>query len=142
MNSTPTHGADPASSIQHRVVSDKIEQDTSKPSKSNLPKALTKRIEAVKEDFSLSFSMIGSLVSAPFHMAFSTPKSKFEIAENVLWTCLLPATVPSALGGALVMLPITLISGAISFAAGKSTQEMVAYKHKPQSLTPPRVDDI
>lgn len=118
-----------------------IQNDTTKPSKSSLPKAFKNRFEAAKGDFHSSFSMIGSLVSAPFYMAFSRPSNKMQVAENILWTCLLPFTAPLSLGGALLMLPITLISGAVSFAAGKSTQEMVSSKPLPKSITPPRVDD-
>lgn len=137
----PTHGTGQANPIQHKVET-QVNFDSTKPSKACLPKGFTKRFEAAKEDFSSSFSMIGSFLSAPFHMAFGKPSSKFEIAENVLWTCLLPATVPLVLGGALLMLPITLVSGAITFAAAKSTQDMVSYHPKPKGVTPPRVDDV
>lgn len=99
--------------------------DSSKPSSISLPKALTTRLDAAEKDFKLSFGTIKSILKSPFQAAFGKCETKMDVAENVVWGAILPATVPLSIMGAGLLLPLTLVSGLVSFAAGKSTQEMV-----------------
>lgn len=103
------------------VSNDKITSaDSTKPSKSFLPKSLEVKLDAAHKDLKLSFGSIGDLLASPFHAFLSKPDNAFEVAENVFWGLVLPATVPSVLLGAALMLPMALVSGMVSFATASS----------------------
>ena len=129
----PTQGTGPVLPVEPETVKDTSKEDSTAPSKSSLPRALEIRVDAAKSDLSLSFGTIGDILKSPFSF-LSKPESKIELAENIFWGLMLPATLPSVLLGAAVMIPISIISGIISFVMADSTQKIAGGEYDPNPI--------
>ncbi len=102
-------------------------QSSTAPQKGSLPAIKSKRLEAASNDLKLSFKVIKGLVLSPFSSLFQKsggsidkPKRSGEdIAQAIIFTALLPATVPATLVGAALLTPIALVSATVALATGK-----------------------
>lgn len=129
----PTQGVGPVVHSEIQKSSKEIKQDTTAPSKTSLPRALSTRIDAAKNDLALSFGMIGEILKSPF-IFLTKAENKIELAENVFWGLVLPATLPAVLLGAAMMVPISLISGIVSFVMADTTQNIASGVYDPNPI--------
>lgn len=112
-----------------------VNSAASKPKADALPKKAETRTDIAIADLKSGFGMILDLIKSPFSfLAKNTyseadpelkAKKMEDMAQNIFSVAVLPATVPAALLGAVILTPIALVSGLIAFGAKKSTLDLV-----------------
>lgn len=112
-----------------------IDSAASRPRVDTLPKKPETRADIAVADLKSGFGMILDLIKSPFSFAFKNTYSETDpelkakkmedMAQNIFSVVVLPATVPAALLGAVILTPIALVSGLIAFGAKKSTLDLV-----------------